>query len=698
MNLNRFIPAFFFLSLSAIIPFFSYPDSVAAENSAAVLLSVQDFEGLGVEKSLARTVSDLLRTELGRSDRLRLLEETGRLYRMQRESVRFRDLFNEGTLRSLGELLESRFVLTGSVSRLDSVIVISSRIVDAETGEVLAAESAENRGGLSALGAAARTLARKVLAYFPLTGRITAVKGDTLAADLGLADGILPGQELTVADLEEKAAGLTTRPLRSSRYRVADALDHSCSLIPLIGLNKVVFAVGASVFSPGGLDRLLAAGARRKSEGLPESDTGKFGEVEVESVPAGALALVAGLDVGRTPVKVSRLAAGLQELILSLPGYKEVFDSITVTPGQLGKFHYDLERQTGRLTIFTVQPGITLRIDTLEVEVADSGSVDLPDFPAGIHEIEARKPGYKTWQSRIDLNFRQDSTLTVTLEPYPGSLFITSRPPGANIFIDGNFTGKATPWRLTRLESGARIVRLSLAGYGAALDTAEVQPGKDATLDLELKKGWFDFQPFGMTLVPAARLVTEQNDSVMVDTFYIDIYEVTNRAYAFFVAAANAKAPEGWVNNAPPAGEEDLPVAGVSFEEAERFAAWCGKRLPTEQEWALAAIGPAPHRFPWGESYHPGAANIWSEGLNHGAKVGSYPEDKSIFGLFDVVGNVAEWVDAWTDENQTYRVYRGGSYYVNETDPSLFSRDGHYPNSKNRYIGFRCARSLHSQR
>ena len=135
MNLKPLIPAFFFLTLPVFILSASYSTCRAAETPAAVLLSVQDFEALGVDNSLARTVSDLLRTELARSDRLRLLEETGRLYRMQRESARFRDLFNEGTLRSLGELLESRFVLTGAVSRLDSVIVISSRVGQESTVE-----------------------------------------------------------------------------------------------------------------------------------------------------------------------------------------------------------------------------------------------------------------------------------------------------------------------------------------------------------------------------------------------------------------------------------------------------------------------------------------------------------------------------------------------------------------------------------
>ena len=176
----------------------------ARDNRVGVLLSVDEFKPLGVERSVAASVSEILRTQLAGSKRLRLLEETGRLYRLQRKSARFRDLTAEKNLLRLGELLESRRVLTGSVSRLDTLLVITARVVDAETGITLAGEVVEHATGPGRLGEAIRSLARKVLAHFPLTGRVLEVRGDTLLAELGLVDGLLPGQELTVLDLTDR--------------------------------------------------------------------------------------------------------------------------------------------------------------------------------------------------------------------------------------------------------------------------------------------------------------------------------------------------------------------------------------------------------------------------------------------------------------------------------------------------------------
>ncbi len=684
------LPGIFFFLL-----FLSVNTCPAQSSRPKVLLSVQQFEAIGTTGALAATVSELVRNELARSSRLSVLEETGRLYRIQRQSVRWRDLFSEGGLRRLGELLESRYVLTGSVSTPGETIILAARIVDGETGRVLAAETVEHAGGVSTIAAAAATLARRVLAYFPLAGRVIEQRGDTLIADIGLDDGVLPGQELTVADLEPGARGFESRRVRSARYRAEQPRGNRCALVPLLENSSRWFGVGATVLSPGGADELLAS-SRRSGE-VSELEHQGFGAISITSDPPGALTIVSGLDVGRTPLKVPQLSAGRHELLLGLDGYEQVWDSILAVPGEVREYDFKLERRTGRLTIVTSQPDVSLRVDTLELKLEGTATVTLEDFPAGEHRITARKPGYETWRRKVDVDLRADSVLHIELVPYPGSVLVTSSPPGANVVLDGTFLGKTTPWRMVRLQPGPHVVRTVLPDRGAAVDTVLVVPGQDITLEQEIREGWFGFIPAGMKLIPAATLVAG-GDSTRVDSFYIDTYEVTNRQYALFLEATGRKAPRHWQDGEFAEGEENHPVTAVSYEDAAAFAAWCGKRLPTEPEWELAAMGPSERMYPWGRTYRPGAANIWSEGRGAAAAVGEYTGDVSPYGVHDMAGNVAEWVDGWSDEQRTYRVFRGGSFYVNQQEPSLYSRDGLYPVSGNSYTGFRCARDLRTRR
>ncbi len=678
----------FFLSLSSLLTTTSY----AQTSQGKILLAVQPFEGIGGAGTLAATVSELVRNELARSSRLTVLEETSRLYRIQRQSVRWRDLFSESGLRRLGELLESRYVLTGSVSTPGNAIILAARIVDGETGRVLAAETVEHTSGVSSIATGATLLARRVLAYFPLAGRVIELRGDTLIADIGLDDGVLPGQELTVADLDPGEWGFESKRVRSARYRVEQPRQSRCALIPLLENSSRWFAVGATVLSPAGADELLASS--RRSGKISELEHQGFGAVSISSDPPGALAIVSGLDVGRTPVKVPQLAAGRHELLLGLEGYEQVWDSILAMPGEVSEYDYKMSLVTGRFTIVTSQPDVSLRVDTLELKLEGTATVTLEDFPAGEHHITARKPGYESWRRKVDVDFRADSVLHIELDPHPGSVLATSNPMGAMVFLDGTCLGKITPWRMVRLEPGPHVVRAVIPGHGAAVDTVEVVPGQDINLELEIREGWFGYVPAGMTLVPAETLVVDEGDSARVDSFYLDTHEVTNSQYALFIEATERNAPRHWKDGEFADGEENHPVAGVSFEDAAAFAAWCGKRLPTELEWELAAMGPEARQYPWGSSYRPGAANTWSEGLGTTAPVGSYPDDISPYGIYDMAGNVAEWVDNWSDGQQTYRVFRGGSFYVNQQNPSLYSRDGLYPVSGNNYTGFRCARNL----
>ena len=87
--------------------------------------------------------------------------------------------------------------------------------------------------------------------------------------------------------------------------------------------------------------------------------------------------------------------------------------------------------------------------------------------------------------------------------------------------------------------------------------------------------------------------------TVFIAAFYIDKYEVTNKQYATFLSETGHRKPKFWEDprfNAP-----DQPVVGVNWEDAETYAAWAGKRLPTASEWEKAARGTDGRRYPWGK-------------------------------------------------------------------------------------------------
>jgi formylglycine-generating enzyme len=126
-----------------------------------------------------------------------------------------------------------------------------------------------------------------------------------------------------------------------------------------------------------------------------------------------------------------------------------------------------------------------------------------------------------------------------------------------------------------------------------------------------------------------------------VDSFYIDVTEVTVRQYKHFleVGAASADRPPQPPANAT--APDDHPVLGVQWGDAQAYAKWAGKALPTESEWELAARGPRSFVHPWGD----GRA-VWERRRTPGQidPVGSFRTDRSVYGVLDVAGNAREWV------------------------------------------------------
>src|SRR5205823_6393696 len=118
-----------------------------------------------------------------------------------------------------------------------------------------------------------------------------------------------------------------------------------------------------------------------------------------------------------------------------------------------------------------------------------------------------------------------------------------------------------------------------------------------------------------------------------------------------------------------------VPVTRVTWDDASAYCKWQGKRLPTEAEWELTCSGGSAKKFPWGDVWQPGYANIALSGCDGAVSVGSFsPQGDSVFGVADLVGNVSEWTssadkdypylpkNAETDDPNVSRVIRGGDF------------------------------------
>lgn len=197
---------------------------------------------------------------------------------------------------------------------------------------------------------------------------------------------------------------------------------------------------------------------------------------------------------------------------------------------------------------------------------------------------------------------------------------------------------------------------------------------------------------------------------VTIRAYFIDLYEVSNALYQKFVEGTHRHNQEVMVffDDVSVLFQPTLPAVGVSWFDANAYCEWSGKRLPTEAEWEHAARGNDQRQWPWGERFIDGSANIrgGEDGFAYTSPVGAYEAGRSPFGLYDMSGNVLEWVFDWYSEffykegqvtlpkgpdEGMIKALRGGSWDNSMNDARTTKRYAVAPYRKEATIGFRCA-------
>jgi len=199
---------------------------------------------------------------------------------------------------------------------------------------------------------------------------------------------------------------------------------------------------------------------------------------------------------------------------------------------------------------------------------------------------------------------------------------------------------------------------------------------------------------------------------VQLNAYSIDVYEVTVGQYEEFLRSGEARAPLDW-NTMNQSRYQKRPVSNVDWADAAAYCKWAGKRLPTEAEWEKAARGTDGRLYPWGNDpptpLHANYGKTGSHNYDALSPVGTFENGKSPYGVYDMAGNVWEWVSDWYDSDYYknspqqnpeglptggFKVIRGGAW--NTSARNLRSSDRYWdpPTFRSLYFpGFRCAKT-----
>jgi formylglycine-generating enzyme required for sulfatase activity len=458
----------------------------------------------------------------------------------------------------------------------------------------------------------------------------------------------------------------------------------------------------------------------------PAPVTAASGKLAVSTTPSGADVYLDAEKKGKTPVTIDA-PSGKHSLTITYQGYAPLNEMVEIQAYQTSALSRNLSPQIGTLSVKTTPDKANIYLDG---KYLGQSPLKLPGVLAGDHKVKADLKDYSPAEQTVSINDQETNEVNLNLAGLPGKILVTSVPDGADVSIDGESKGKST--YSGSLAPGKHTVAVSKNGFESSSQEVAILPNQVSSPTFHLKTSAAP-QPASvgmpqatggsvklgsMVQVPAGEFMMGCNEQVdkqchpdekpyhkvYLDAYYIDKYDVTQGEYNQCVSTGRCK--ENTLAPADFTGDRQ-PVVDVSWDDANTYCQWAGKRLPTEAEWEKAARGTDGRVYPWGNSLDTSRAN-YNSTLGKTSNVGSYPSGASPYGALDMAGNVFNWVADWFDEHYyqdspsknpkgpdsgTERVLRGGCWttsYLGDLRSS--DRIRYSPTDRSGSFGFRCLR------
>jgi len=424
-----------------------------------------------------------------------------------------------------------------------------------------------------------------------------------------------------------------------SRATLENSVDRECKGCDFSKLRKAVQDGAEELF--GGvveIGKITGGPAQEVAPEAPRVQAQGYGTLVINTNPAGCQIYIDSEDYGLSPKTIERIPAGERTVVLAKEGYSTSTEVLRIEKGKKVVLNRTLAPQMGAIEVKTIAGALVYLDGKYKGTIPGDGKpLKLANILSGTHKIRVEHPDYEAGEQEVQVRYNAEEEVRIEPKGKPGKVLVTSTPLKARVSVNGTEQGE-TPYR-TELAPGRYTIKVGLKGYKSREEEIEVKPNKSLTLNYDLEvlpEGEVDEQG-EMVLIPAGEFMMgcAPNDSnchsyekpyhkVYLDAYYIDKHEVTVGQFKEFVNKTGYKTDaeregfcwtwmgSGWAKkeggdwmNPGIIQDDNHPVVCVSWNDANSYCKWAGKRLPTEAEWEKAARGTDGRIYPWGNYTAP---------------------------------------------------------------------------------------------